>query len=304
MPGWFKALAIGVLAVLTATAIGAIGVLARLDPADLSGLLKGPQFLSAAIAALVALILLVGNRFADMGHAEHERQTREVKAMIGLAAEIRSNLERQRRSFARAERERALAELVAGAQAAPTAIRDAEKGSGGKIGVQDSDNFVYQSLKTEVLMLPTEVIGPLIAYYNLDGMQNDVIKRSSVLGDIEPLRRVKYFVELFELADATDAAGLAALVAIWHRLPDHRRRHVETAMPLRGTVLPLDRRLVGLPWERFPTGALEREAAALVASPASGPSTGIGSEERNDGSDHDDPPSPAGTARSAAGHAP
>ncbi len=289
MPLWFRWLSFWILVALALTAYVLIGLLERVpDGAAIGALLQNPSFLAALVAALVALILVVANRYADMGHAEHERRSRETKASIALATEIRTNLERQRLSFSQEERSRTIDELVGECaemgeattrrDAAPPATTD-------KVATVDQTNFVYESLKKEVLNLPVEIIAPVVEYYNLDDMLNRTLETNSTVHALEPARKLKFFTEVYKLANESDAAAVRALTAIWFSLPMEARTTIDRPTTAAGPTIALADRLAAVAWCPFPSDTEQRQLAAVRLEPARSPSV-----HRNDGAAHGNPP--------------
>lgn len=285
MPLWFRWLTFWILVALTLATWVLIRLLERApDGTAAASILQNPSFLAALVAALVALILVVANRYADMGHAEHERRSREIKASIALATEIRTNLERQRLSFSERERRRSIVDVSRKAKPTPQASPPTTP-TPDKVATVDQTNFVYESLRGEVLNLPVEIIGPVVEYYNLDDMLNRTLVTNQTARIAEPERKLKFFTELYKLMNECDRAAVRALSAIWHSLPQASRQEFERPSTAPAEVIQLADRLIGAEWKSFPTNGESRILALVRVRLARHRSV-----QRDDGTVHEDPP--------------
>lgn len=312
MPRWFGWLMLWILFALAAIVVLLLHYLDGPVGADIvAEWKKSPSLIGAAIAGLVALIALLGNRFADFGHAEHERKTREEKASVALFNEIRLNLERQRASLALKEREKNLSDLMKPDPriAAPRLRRQFASSPAGshasseKVATIDTTNFVYDSMKKEVLQLPVSVIGPVVAYYSLDDMVSKSLETNSRAHGLTNERRLKFYCAFYELATDADHAAVTALESLWNSVPPSVRTTLKVDRPdRRKPTIPLIDTLVREDWIAFPGSEIERKArdrvssCATTTSPSGGAARG-GSVEGQDGTRH-------GETSVASGHCP
>ena len=290
MPKWFRWLTVWILVALALAGTGLVHVLGRAKDGETIGkLLDSPSFLAALVAGVVALILVVANRYADMGHAEHERRTREVKASIAVATEIRTNLERQRKSLSHEERCKIIAELEKAGAQRPERGRRPSRRAPEKVATVDRTNFVYESLKREILSLPVEVVDAVVEYYNLDDMLNNALRTNmEAAHGIEVSRMLKFYDSLFELTQKNDEAAIRALSAIWFSLPKPMRPTIEARdVKNAGPEIALADRLVGVAWVPHPSPC-ERPKGSDDGSGHDRPDRA--SVEGNDGAAHENLP--------------
>lgn len=172
-----------------------------------------------ALISLFSAILgiLLSNGLSAMIELRR-RHTRRLDIVCALHAEILAGLNANQRQLTDEEREYVL--------------RDDSP-----FGTPDQTDFVFESVKGDLSLLPINVIHPIVQYYRIT-MQSNLMTLDLRCDDFKvqpPEAKRKFIASLLAVADDQRRAGLKAIIAIEKHgssysldLAEKRRSSVET----------------------------------------------------------------------------
>ncbi|MBS7539485.1 hypothetical protein [Ancylobacter lacus] len=219
-PEWYRAAAV-VIAGLFLALVVLFALLTALGLSRDTATAWGALFVAGTTLATFFL-----GRLAQELERRDQRAEARIDLAIALYAEISSNLRQQRRALTAAS----VRKKIAAEFEEPQPPADTDAAPPGPAAKADTSDPIFAQAVEHYDRIPHDRIFDVVRYYNLNGMLNtsgDAVGAGALKG-LSKGKKAQLLAGYYELANATDSAGMAALARLrqFVEAPEGPRRAV------------------------------------------------------------------------------